>query len=431
MEVTNSQSLIRRIDLAKESPLFFKVFALVTMGLLLDASDVYLASTTNTTIVATKFATAAQGSAFLSAGFLGLFLGSIFAGYMGDRFGRNRIYSINLLVFGCFTILAGFSPNIQALIVFRLLASLGLGAELVTGFSLVNEFAPVAHRGRWAGAASFVANLGSPLGLLLCTLLIPRFTWRSVYFVVGALALILWMIRRHNFPESPRWLISQGKLDQARQLIDKMEINGSYQAKPHSSATKVVHVSLKRGLFVAAFLAGTTTVVQYTFTSWVPTLLVKQGVDIAHSFLFSTIMMIGAPIGALCGAMLVDRIGRKPTIGIGFLLTAILGVTYTMQRTSTMVILIGFLLTVCMYAMNASILSVYVPELFSTKFRFRGSGYANAMGRLLNVIMPFAVVAIISRYNPNFVFYGIATLAILGSLVVTIWGPETKKHPVE
>lgn len=96
-----------------------------------------------------------------------------------------------------------------------------------------------------------------------------------------------------------------------------------------------------------------------------------------------------------------------------------------------MVVLVGFLMTVSMYAMNASILSVYVPELFQTKFRFRGAGYATAVGRLLNVLMPFVVVWVLNHYSDNYVFYGMAVLALVGSLVVVVWGPETMKHPVE
>ncbi|MFT9452550.1 MFS transporter [Liquorilactobacillus ghanensis] len=429
--LSNTTSLQKRMDSAKESPLFYKVFILATTGLLLDASDVYLASVTNTAITSSKFATITQGSKFLSAGFLGLFIGSILAGFLGDSFGRNKVYSINLLVFGFFTFVAGFAPNVTILIGLRFCASLGLGAEIVTGFAMINEFAPVLHRGRWAGGASIIGNLGSPLSLLLCTLLIPIFGWRSVYFVVGSLALLLWVIRLHNFPESPRWLLSQGRQQEAKKLIDNMEINGFYSLKEHQQTGKVVSTSLKRGLFVGITAAAVATVAQYTFTSWVPTLLVKQGINLSHSLWLSTVMMLGAPIGAALGTLLVEHVGRKKTIVIGFLLTAIFGVVYARQTTSLMATTIGFILTICLYAMNASILSVYVPELFQTKFRFRGEGLATGTGKMLNILMPFAVVWTLNELSASFIFYGIAIITVLGALVVGIFGPETKQHPVE
>lgn len=424
-------SLLQRMNNAKESPLFHKVFFLVTLGLMLDASDVYLASATNTAIVKGGFATLNQGSVFLSAGFMGLFIGSVLAGFLGDRLGRSKVYSLNLFVFGLFTLLAGFAPNIIMLTLFRLIASLGLGAEIVTGFALVNEFAPVLHRGRWAGGASVVGNLGSPLGLLLCTLLIPSYSWRAPFFIIGILALLLWVLRLHNFPESPRWLMSKGRYEEAEKIIRQLEFNGTYTSKANSSESKKVTTNLVRALFVGVIVAITTTLAQFTFTSWVPTLLVKRGIDIAHSLMFSTVMMAGAPIGALIGAMLVDWIGRKKTIVIGFILTAVLGITFVYQTTSFTVMLVGFLLTVCMYAMNASVMSVYIPELFQTKFRFRGEGYSVGAGKLTAVLMPSVVVWVITNFGPAYVFYGIAVITVLGAIVVGFFGPETKQRPVE
>ena len=428
---TLNTGLLQRMNDAKESPLFYKVFVLVTLGLMLDASDVYLASATNTAVVKAGFATLGQGSLFLSAGFMGLFIGSILAGFLGDKFGRNKVYSLNLFVFGLFTLLAGFAPNITMLTLLRFIASLGLGAEIVTGFALVNEFAPVLHRGRWAGGASVVGNLGSPLGLLLCTLLIPRYSWRAPFFVVGVLALLLWGLRFNNFPESPRWLMSQGRYDEAEKLVKQLEVRGTYTTKNNSGESKRVTTSLARGLFVGVVAAVVTTLAQFTFTSWVPTLLVKRGIDVAHSFMFSTVMMVGAPVGAFFGAMLVDWVGRKKTIVVGFLLTALLGVTFAYQTTSFMVMLVGFLLTLCMYAMNASILSVYVPELFQTKFRFRGEGYSAGAGKLAAVLMPSFVVWTLTNFGPTYVFFGIAVVTVLGAVVVGLFGPETKQRPVE
>lgn len=301
---------------------------------------------------------------------------------------------MNLLMFGVATFLGFLAPNIYILAALRFIATLGLGAELVTGFAMVAEFAPIRHRGRWAGAVSFIGNIGSPLGLLLCTLIIPSYGWRPLFFIVGAAALILWMVRRLNIPESPRWLISQGREEEAKEIIEKMEINGSYEPinHDHDHAKHTINISLKRGLIVGIIAAAATTLCQYTFTTWVPTILVKQGGDIFHSLMFSTVMTIGAPLGALAGSFLIDMFGRRKTITTGFILIAILGVAYAYQTNNTMVMIIGFLLTMCMYAMSASILSVYVPELFPTRYRFQGKGYAAGSGKLLNVLMPYFII---------------------------------------
>jgi len=424
-----SLQLQTRIDQAKESPLFYKVFALVGAGMMLDAADVYMASAINSTMISAKFATLTQGSFFLSAGFLGLFIGSLVAAFLGDFYGRRRAYQLNLLLFGVFTLLGSLAPNIYILIGLRLVAAIGLGAEAVTGYAVINEFAPVKSRGKWSGAMAVIANLGAPVGLLLSTFLIAPFGWRAMFITIGIFAILLWIARRH-FPESPRWLITQGRTAEAATIIHQLERNGSYESSSTTDNVASSQISKARGLFVGIVAVSAALVCQYTFTSWAPTLLVRQGINIVHSIGFSALMMVGAPCGALLGGLLVDRIGRKWTITPSFLLVAILGLFYAHQSTASGTVITGFLLTMMMYVLIASILSVYVSELFETSFRFRGVGYANAVGKLLSTLTPYIVALILTTFNPSFIFYIIAAVAVFAALVVGLFGPETKQRVI-
>jgi Arabinose efflux permease len=218
MEMQSGIELQRRIDRTHESPLFYKIFALVAGGMFLDAADVYMASAVASTVLKTGWSTLAQNSYFLSSGFLGLFIGSLTAGFIGDLKGRRVAYQINLLLFGGFTFLAAFAPNMWMLIICRLFSSIGLGSEIVTGYSMVNEFAPIHSRGKWCAAVSLIANSGAPITMLLCTLIIPHYGWRVMFAGIGIVAAILWYLRR-DIPESPRWLMAHGrKPKQSRSL---------------------------------------------------------------------------------------------------------------------------------------------------------------------------------------------------------------------
>lgn len=427
---SNSINLETQLDTAKEAPLFYKVFALAGAGIFLDAADVYMASAINSSMVADKFASISQGSLFLSSGFLGLFLGSLLAGYIGDFYGRKKSYQFNLLLFGIFTLLSTFAPNILILTIFRLFAAIGLGAEIVTGYAVVNEFAPIKRRGHWSGMTAIVANSGAPITLLIATFAIPHFGWRSMFLIMGILSLSLWLARR-NFPESPRWLLAKGRTAEATTIINQLSERGLYEKgefdndKPAESK-----LGFGKGLFIAVIAVSATLLCQYTFTSWIPTLLLKQGINIVSSIGFSAIMMLGAPIGATIGTLFVDRAGRKKIILTAFIATAILGIAYAYETTTAGILINGFLLTVCLYILVATVVSVYTNELFDTAHRFRGAGIANGISKLLNVLMPTLIAFMIMHVSTSFIYYTIAGLAVIAAITIGIFGPETDNKSV-
>lgn len=428
---TQSYSLETQLNEARETPLFYKVFALAGAGMILDAADLYMAGAINSTLIETKFASISQGSYFLSSGFLGLFIGSILAGYIGDFFGRKLSYHFNLLLFGVFTLLSAFAPNMMILIGLRFIAAIGLGAEIVTGYAVVNEFAPIKRRGHWSGMTAIVANTGAPITLLIASFMIPKFGWRSMFITMGILALILWLARRH-FPESPRWLLAKGRTEEANAIIQKLTTRGLYEKDEMTHPDEPVsHISFAKGLFIAIVAVSATLLCQYTFTLWVPTLLLKQGINIVDSISFSAIMMIGAPIGAAIGALLVDRTGRKKLIVTAFIATAILGIAYAYERSTPGILINGFLLTITLYILVASVVSIYTNELFETSHRFRGAGIANGTSKLLNVLMPTFVAFMITQVSASFIYYAIAALAIIAAIVIGLFGPETDQKAIK
>ncbi|WP_125712176.1 MFS transporter [Companilactobacillus kedongensis] len=418
-----------RLDRTHESPLFYKVFALVSGGMILDAADVYMASAVASTTLKNNWSTIQQNSYFLSSGFLGLFIGSIIAGFVGDLKGRRVAYQINLILFGAFTFLGAFAPNMTFLIFCRLMSSIGLGSEIVTGYSMVNEFAPIHSRGKWCATTSLIANCGAPITMLLCTMIIPKFGWRPMFVVIGVIAAILWYLRR-DIPESPRWLMTHGREVEARSIIERLEVNGSNAVEINVKPHEQVHHSFAISLFVATVAVSATIICQYTFTSWVPTLLVQRHINIGNSLGLSTLMMLGAPVGCAIGAYLVDRIGRKMTIVPAFFFTAIFGMIYAQQSQVSAVVIVGFLLTTCFYILMASVVAVYVAELFPTKFRFRGSGIANGIAKLFTVAMPIVVAWLLSFTDANVIFWIISAIAVFAGAVVWFLGDETNQKDI-
>lgn len=433
--IQTATTLNDRMNGVKATKTFYRLFALTSAGVFIDTMDVYLASGTIGYLKSTGFSTDLLNSTFLSSGFLGLFLGSLLAGVIGDRKGRMTAFQWNLLIFGLATLVGAFSPNMWFLIVMRFISGIGLGAELVTSFSVINEFAPVSSRGRWGTLVNCIGNIGAPVAMALCLLLIPHFTWRSTYFLNGVMALIVCYFR-HHLPESPRWNIAHGNFQAADQVITQIETEMTAAGLQPASVTqqktlaKASDNHLVRYMLVAIMLAVGTQVCQYTFTSWVPTLLVAKGITIVSSLSYTTVMMLGAPVGAFIGSLLVDRVGRRKNIIGGFILVMILGFTYTLQSKAAMVMFVGFLLTCCFYVLNSTIIGVYVTELFSTKYRFRGAGVANGLSKFANFGMPYLVIWILQIANEDAVIYFIIGLAAVSAIVTFIWGPETKAKKI-
>ena len=164
-----------------------------------------------------------------SAGLAGMFLGGAVAGSLADRFGRKAIFQMTLLIFSVSTGLCALAQGLASLVLIRFLVGLGLGGELPVAASLVSEFAPARHRGRlvvllesfwafgWAAAAiiaEFLARRAESTG--------SAFPWRTS-FLVGALPALYVFVLRRALPESPRYLASRGRLDQAEAVLRSIE----------------------------------------------------------------------------------------------------------------------------------------------------------------------------------------------------------------
>src|SRR5581483_11353439 len=110
-------------------------------------------------------------------------IGSLITGFVGDKMGRRFTYQINLLVFGLASLAAAFSQSMEQLIICRFVQGLGLGAEIVVGYSTMTEFVPPATRGRWLAFMSFIVVAGFPVTALLGYLIIPEFGWRPMFVI--------------------------------------------------------------------------------------------------------------------------------------------------------------------------------------------------------------------------------------------------------
>ena len=221
-----------RLDRLPISSFHSRIFALVGAGMFFDGYDLYVAGGVLAATIQTKFSTLPQNLQFLSLTFVGMTLGSLITGFVGDKMGRRFTYQINLLVFGLASLAAAFAQDMTQLIVCRFIQGLGLGAEIVVGYSTMTEFVPPKTRGRWLAFMAFIVVAGFPVTAILGYLIIPTWGWRPMFVIAGIGSLIVWYLRK-NLPESPRWLEAQGRTAEA-------EAEGLKRAGPQLDTEKVV-----------------------------------------------------------------------------------------------------------------------------------------------------------------------------------------------
>src|SRR5215470_5183619 len=233
-----------RLDRLPVSSFHYRVFWLIGAGMFFDGYDLYVGTTVLGATLQSGFSTRILNAQFISMTFIGMTIGSLIAGFLGDRFGRRFTYQFNLLIFGIASFAAALAPTMEVLNWVRFVIGLGLGAEIVVGYSTLTEFVPPQLRGRWLAFMAFIVVSGLPVTVLLGTLIIPSVTvwatalakdtsgltatllpglgWRLLFVLAGIGALVVWRLRK-ALPESPRWLESQGRAAEAEALIQSIE----------------------------------------------------------------------------------------------------------------------------------------------------------------------------------------------------------------
>jgi putative MFS transporter len=367
-------------------------------------------------------------------------IGALVTGFLGDRFGRRFTYQFNLAIFGLASLAAAFAPDITTLNWLRLVMGLGLGAEIVVGYSTLTEFVPPSSRGRWLAFMAFLVVSGLPVTTLLGNLIIPNFGWRPMFVIAGVGALIVWYLRK-SLPESPRWLESSGRTDEAEAVLQAIEQEASTAGPlptpaapvpaPAFSLASLFKGDLLRRMLVGSWVLITVNTLIFGFVTWIPQFFVTQGVSIGRSLAYTLVIVIGSPIGCAIGAFCADALGRRPTIIGASIASLIFGSLYPFAPAPVLLLIVGFLLIVAIYVQVAVLFGVYTPELFPTEVRLRANGICNTFGRAATIVSPFIVIGLFQSYGIIGVLALMALLLVIQIVAVWGWGVEPRAKPLE
>ena len=433
-----------RLDRLPVSAFHYRIFWLVGAGMFFDGYDLYVAGGVLAATVQSKFSTVPQNLQFLSLTFVGMTIGSLVTGFLGDRFGRRFTYQVNLLIFGLASFAAAFAHDMNQLIICLFVQALGLGAEIVVGYSTLTEFVPPRTRGRWLAFMAFLTVCGFPVTSILSYLIIPTWGWRPMFIIAGVGSLIVWYLRK-NLPESPRWLESSGRTAEAEALMTTIEneVAASAGALPPVVAPAPVpqvllgalmHRPLLERMVVGCWVLITINTLIFGFVIFLPQFFLRQGLTITNSLGYTVVRAGGSLVGCALGAYAADFIGRRWSIIGASIATIVLGWIYAGFSPSAdpaLVLSVGFLLIIAIYVQTAILFGVYTPELFPTEIRLRANGLCNTFGRAATVVSPFIVGALMANYRLPGVIGLMIGLLIVQIVLVWAWGVEPRNRALE
>lgn len=422
-----------------------KLFAIIATAWLADQVDVALLTFLLGSIIVTFHLTAIEAGALASMTFAGQLIGNILAGTASDRFGRKVTFQVTMIVWGVASFLAASAWGLVSLMVFRLFIGIGVGGEAPVAQAMLSEFMPAAVRGRYIAFMEGFWAVGYICSGLISLWILPHFGWRWVFVAVGLLSLAVFLVRR-QVPESPRWLADQGRFDDADEVMTQFEnrvqrgskmplprpkpfVNVETHARANPVATLFSRLYRTRtimvfGVWFFALLGF------YGLNSWIAVLLKAHGFSIVKSVEFVTLITLGGIPGFAVAAALLERIGRKPVTAFFLAMSAVAAYFYGNATGSTALFIAGFTMQFFTFGMW-SCLYAYTPELYPTRARSTGAGFASAAGRIGAIIGPNIVPYILVAGGQSAVFsLGALSFAIGAALVLTL-GVETKGKALE
>lgn len=363
----------------------------------------------------------------VAAGLVGMGIGSACAGLFADRFGRRWAVIGSVLLFGAATCAIGFAPDIAAIAALRFIAGLGIGGALPSSTTMTAEFTPQRRRTLAVTATIVCVPLGGMLAGIFANFVLPAYGWRGLFFIGGALPIVLALVLLAMLPESPRFLVRRPqRWAELRRLLGRMShtvaVTAQFsdrieqKAEAHKGFSALFDKAFARdtvAIWCAFFMCLLTV---YSAFSWLPTMLNAEGLDVKLASSGLTAYNLGGVFGALCCAVAISRFGSRWP-----LLICCIGASasaFFLQQFSVkdhaMLLIGGFAVHGLFVNAVQSTMYAVCAYVYPTAVRATGTASALAFGRLGAILSAFAGAAVITAGGAS------AYLLMLGSAMVLV-----------
>jgi MFS transporter, putative metabolite:H+ symporter len=450
-------AILARLDRLPGTRQVWQLIALLSLGGMFELYDLFMTAYVVPGLMKEGLLTNVSVSIFagpalfVAATFTGLFIGTLFFGYAADKYGRRTIFTYSMLWYSAATLVMAFQNSGLGVSLWRLIAGIGIGVELVTIDTYLSELVPKSMRGRAFAFNQAVQFSVVPIVAFVAYMLVPISPfglegWRWVVLLGSTGALAVWFLRR-GVPESPRWLINQGRLDEAEAVTASIEakviadLGGKSLPVPDSHAVEEAQpVGRLAEIFEPRYRGRTIMLMVfqffqtfgfYGFAAWVPTLIAQQtGINLGASLLYSFIIAIANPFGPLLAMSFADRFERKWQLVGAACCIAIFGMSFSFQTAMPLLILFGVLITLSNNVLSYSFHN-YQSELFPARIRARAVGFTYSLSRLSTVFASFIIGFFLQTAGTKGVFGLIAVAMLIVVIAIGGFGPRTLNLELE
>lgn len=373
-----------------------KLLLICGLGWAADAMEILLISYALPAIRQEWELSSAETGLLGTAIFLGMLVGAWFWGRLSDVIGRKVSFIATVLIASLFGMISALAPSFEWLIVLRMLTGFGVGGMLPVDYSIFAEYLPSLRRGRYLVLLESFWALGSLLAAGLAWIVVPTLGWRWLFAIPAISAVIILFIRLY-IPESPRFLLVKGKTEQATQVLMQVaRENGrdlpDFQLKPLTSTTRsavtdILKPELRRKTILLWVIWFFISLGYYGVFTWLPNYFKAQGMALLPVYQNSFILALAQLPGYFSAAYLVERSGRRKTLGIYLVASGLFTFLFAAVTSLNWIVAMGIWMS--FFTLGAwGALYAYTPEAYPTILRGTGMGAASGMTRIAGAIAP-------------------------------------------
>lgn len=376
----------------------------------------------------------------IAIGYLGQFAGALLFGGLAERIGRIPSAAAATALMSVMSLGCALSDGFSVLLVMRLVQGIGVGGEMPVAAAYVNELSKAHGRGRFFLLYELIFPVGLMAAGQIGALVVPAFGWQVMFLIGGIPGLVITALLL-RLPESPRWLISRGRLDEAARVVARLEAGAgsadgpALPAGPSAGAAEAAPAppperarwtdllsSAYRGRTVVVWsLWATVYFITNGLNNWMPTLYNRvYGLELRDALRAGTLTNV-AQVAVLLGcAFAIDRVGRRRwTVLCSAAGAVLLGTLAAFAASSVAAVMLLVTLAYALLGSVNAVLYLYTPEIYPTRMRALGTGAATCWLRLASAAGPLLVGYLVDARGPAAVFLMFAAVGLLGALAGT------------